>query len=119
MVAKPHAITHRPCTTRKKQFPAGLFVILPWRHLSAILFSKAGTISKINLWVSSRDCDAGPVDGARRVILFDRTPGELQSIPFELDILATIIRQCGQGGELGVRSLDVYHNLSPATLIPL
>jgi hypothetical protein len=115
----PHAIGPSVAVLRgKDQIPAGLFCDPAMAHLSAILFSNAGTISKFNRMGFLAGWRPPGLSMVRDGHLFDRTPGALQSIPFELDILSDEYAAMWPGGEAWCQELDVYHNPLASHPIP-
>ena len=115
----PHAISSSIAVLRgKNQIPAGLFRDPAMAHLSAILFSNAGTISKFNRMGFLAGWRPPGLSMVREGHLFDRTPGALQSIPFELDILGDDYSAMWPGGEAWCQELEVYHNPLASHPIP-
>jgi hypothetical protein len=94
----------------KDSIPAGLFRDPAMAHLSAVIFSNAATISKFNRMGFLAGWRPPGVKMIRYGHLFDRTPGALQSIPFELDILSDEYEAMWPGGEAWCQELEVYHN---------
>lgn len=107
----PHAIGRSVTVLRgKDQIPAGLFRDPAMAHLSAVLFSNAATISKFNRMGFLAGWRPPGLSMVRDGHLFDRTPGALQSIPFELDILSDEYAAIWPGGEAWCQELEVFHN---------
>lgn len=94
----------------KDRIPAGLFRDPAMAHLSAVIFSNAATISKFNRMGFLAGWQPPNLKMVRTGDLFDRTPGALQSIPFELDILSDEYTAMWPGGEHWCQELEVYHN---------
>jgi hypothetical protein len=94
----------------KDSIPAGLFRDPAMSHLSAVIFSNAATISKFNRMGFLAGWRPPGLKMVRFGHLFDRTPGALQSIPFELDILSHEYEAMWPGGEGWCQELEVYHN---------
>ena len=93
------------------QFPAGLFSDSRHSGLSAVIFSNACSIAKLNRVLAS---GLGAPDGVRYTRIgafFDRTPGALKNIPFCLDVTSAEYRQLWpQGYEPWSAELEVFHN---------
>ena len=92
-------------------FPAGLFIDDRHSELSAVIFSNACSIAKLNrVAISGR----GAPEGFRYTRIghfFDRTPGALKGIPFCLDITSEEYRRLWpQGYEPWSAELEVFHN---------
>jgi hypothetical protein len=94
----------------KDSIPAGLFRDPAMAHLSAVIFSNAATISKFNRMGFLAGWRPPGLKMVRYGHLFDRTPGALQSIPFELDVLSYEYEAMWPGGEAWCQELEVYHN---------
>jgi hypothetical protein len=92
--------------------PAGLFRTDEHAELSAILFSNACSISKLNRVAVSAGADRKGYRYVRVGEFFDRTPGALASIPFCLDI--TSREYCSlwepYSYEPWSAELEVFHN---------
>lgn len=92
-------------------FPAGLFCNGKHSELSAIIFSNACSIAKLNRVGISKGM---AVKGHRCVRIgnfFDRTPGALKGIPFCLDVTSPEYRALWpQGYEPWSAELEVFHN---------
>jgi hypothetical protein len=90
-------------------FPVGLFADDEHAHLSAVIFSNACSIAKLNR-VAVSGC--GAPAGLRYMRIgnfFDRTPGALKGIPFCLDITSEAYRQLWpQGYEPWSAELEVF-----------
>jgi hypothetical protein len=102
----------------KDQIPAGLFRDPAMAHLSAVIFSNAGTISKFNRMGFLAGWRPPNLRMVRSGHLFDRTPGALESIVFEHDILSDEYTAMWPGGEAWCQELEVYHNPLAAHPIP-
>jgi len=91
-------------------FPSGLFRNADHGKVSAIIFSNAATISKLNRIPIS----AGAPSDHRYVRFgrfYDRTPGALEGIPFCLDVASDEYRCLWPGGfEPWSAELEVFHN---------
>lgn len=92
-------------------FPAGLFADDRRAELSAVIFSNACSIAKLNrVAVSGR----GAPEGLRYTRIgnfFDRTPGALKGIPFCLDVTSEEYRGLWPHGyEPWCAELEVFHN---------
>jgi hypothetical protein len=105
-------------------FPAGLFSHSRHEELSAVVFSNACSISKLNRVPISAGADTGGFRYMRIGRFFDRTPGALEGIPFCLDITSEEYRYLWpQGHEPWSAELEVFHNPHarhplPEALIP-
>ena len=93
------------------EFKAGLFADEKHAELSAVIFSNACSISKLNRVPISA---SGAPEGLRYTRIgkfFDRTPGALDGIPFCLDITSDQYRALWpQGYEPWTAELEVFHN---------
>jgi hypothetical protein len=92
-------------------FPAGLFANDGHTELSAVIFSNACSIAKLNrVAVSGR----GAPEGLRYTRIgnfFDRTPGALKGIPFCLDVTSDEYRDLWPHRyEPWSAELEVFHN---------
>ncbi len=94
----------------KDSIPAGLFRDPAMAHLSAVIFSNAATISKFNRMGFLAGWRPPGLKMVRYGHLFDRTPGALKSLPFELDVLSNEYAAMWPGGEAWCQELEVYHN---------
>ena len=99
-------------------FPAGLFADERHSELSAVIFSNACSLAKLNrVAVSGR----GAPNGFRYTRVgnfFDRTPGALKGIPFCLDVTSEEYRRLWlRGYEPWCVELEVFHN--PFALHPV
>jgi hypothetical protein len=92
-------------------FPAGIFTDEQHAELSAVIFSNACSIAKLNRVAIS---GGGPPDGLRYMrigMFFDRNPGVLEGIPFCLDVASKEYRGLWpQGYEPWSAELEVFHN---------
>ena len=108
----PQAITMpRKHLLGPSKFPSGLFSDDQHSELSAIIFSNACSLAKLNrVAVSGR----GAPEGLRYTRIgrfFDRTPGALEGIPFCLDVTSDKYRRLWpQGYEPWSAELEVFHN---------
>jgi hypothetical protein len=92
-------------------FPAGLFTSAEHSELSAVIFSNACSIAKLNRVGISGGADPKGYRYTRIGNLFDRTPGALKGIPFCLDITSDEYRSMWpQGYEPWSAELEVFHN---------
>ena len=96
--------------TGKHGIPAGLFNDPEFAHLSAIIFSNAGTMAKFNRMGFLAGIHPPGLEMIRSGILFDRTPGALDAIPFELDVGSAEYAALWPWGEAWCQELEVYHN---------
>lgn len=92
-------------------FPAGLFIDDRHAELSAVIFSNACTIAKLNrVAISAGGAPAG-LRYTRIGKFFDRTPGALEGMPFCLDVTSEDYRRLWpQGYEPWSAELEVFHN---------
>lgn len=94
------------------KIPAGLFRDLSMSHLSAVIFSNAATLGKFNRMGYLAGWRPSGLAMVREGLLFDRTPGALEPIPFKLDILSDEYASMWPCGEAWCQELEVYHNPS-------
>lgn len=108
----------------KTGFPAGLFTDDRCNELSAVIFSNACSIAKLNrVAVSGLGAPTG-LRYTRIGMFFDRTPGALVGVPFCHDV--TSAEYCGlwpHGYEPWSAELEVFHNpfaryRTPIELVP-
>ena len=92
-------------------FPVGLFADDRHSDLSAVIFSNACSMAKLNrVAVSGRSAPEG-LRYTRFGAFFDRTPGALTPIPFCLDITTDEYRGLWPHGyEPWTAELEVFHN---------
>lgn len=92
-------------------FPAGLFTDDRHSELSAVVFSNACSIAKLNRVAVS---GLGAPKGFRCTRIgnfFDRSPGALRGIPFCLDVASDEYRRLWpQGYEPWSAEMEVFHN---------
>ena len=92
-------------------FPAGLFANDQHAELSAVMFSNACSIAKLNRVAISGGAAAKGLRYMRIGKFFDRTPGALEGIPFCLDVTSAEYRELWpQGYEPWSAELEVFHN---------
>ena len=92
-------------------FPAGLFANADHAELSAVIFSNACSISKLNRVMISAGADPNGLRYTRMGKFFDRCPGALEGIPFCLDVTSPEYRGLWpQGYEPWSAELEVFHN---------
>lgn len=89
---------------------AGLFNDPEVKGLSAVVFSNAATIAKFNRMGLLAGLAVPGVKLRRSGILFDRTPGALEPIDFDLDIESPEYANLWPGGEAWCLELEVFHN---------
>ena len=94
----------------ESDFPAGLFRDSSMTYLSAVIFSNAATLGKFNRMGYLAGWRPPGLKMVRDGLLFDRTPGALQPIPFKLDILSDEYTALWPLGEAWCQELEVYHN---------
>jgi hypothetical protein len=109
----------------EQEIPAGLFRSADHSELSAVLFSHACSISKLNRVGVSAGADRNGYWYVRYGTFFDRTPGALESIPFCMDITSKEYRSLWPPYtyEPWSAELEVFHNPLakhpiPDTLLP-
>jgi hypothetical protein len=96
--------------TGKHGIPAGLFRDPDFAHLSAVIFSNAATLAKFNRMGFLAGWRPPGLSMIRRGILFDRTPGALEPIDFELSIDSSEYQALWPWGEAWCQELEVFHN---------
>lgn len=92
------------------RIPAGIFRDPAYAHLSAIIFSNAGTMTKFNrmgFLVGIRPPSLSMVRGG---VIYDKTPNALEPIEFEEDILSDKYTALWAGGECWCQELKAFHN---------
>lgn len=92
-------------------FPAGLFANADHAELSAVIFSNACAISKLNRVMVSAGAEAKGLRYSRIGRFFDRRPGALEGEPFCLDVASPEYRGLWpQGYEPWSAEMEVFHN---------
>ena len=104
--------------TGKNRIPAGLFRDPANAHLSGVLFSNAATLSKFNRMGFLAGWQPPGLDMVRQGILFDRTPGAVDPIPFALSISSPDYEALWPFGEAWCQELEFFHNPLAANPIP-
>lgn len=104
--------------TGKHGIPAGLFRDPDFAHLSAVIFSNAGTLAKFNRMGFLAGWRPPGLEMIRRGILFDRTPGALEPIDFELTVGSDEYQSLWPWGEAWCQELEVFHNPQAVHPIP-
>ncbi|MFT4933975.1 MAG: hypothetical protein ACI9LT_000648 [Pseudoalteromonas distincta] len=104
--------------TGKHRMPAGLFRDPDFAHLSAVFFSNAATLAKFNRMGFLAGWRPPGLTMTRRGILFDRTPGALEPIDFELSVTSDEYEALWPWGEAWCQELEVFHNPLAARPIP-
>ena len=104
--------------TGKHGIPAGLFRDPDFAHLSAVIFSNAGTLAKFNRMGFLAGWRPPGLEMNRRGILFDRTPGALEPIDFELTVGSDEYQSLWPWGEAWCQELEVFHNPRATHPIP-
>jgi len=104
--------------TGKHSIPAGLFRDPDFTHLSAVIFSNAGTLAKFNRMGFLAGWQPPGLEMIRRGILFDRTPGALEPIDFDLSVSSDEYQSLWPWGEAWCQELEVFHNPQAAHPIP-
>ncbi len=103
--------------TGKHGIPAGLFRDPGFAHLSAVIFSNAGTLAKFNRMGFLAGWRPPGLTMIRRGILFDRTPGALEPIDFELSVGSAEYQSLWPWGEAWCQELEIFHN--PQAMHPI
>ncbi len=117
--AQRHAIgTPISNLTGKHGIPAGLFRDPEFTHLSAVVFSNAATLAKFNRMGFLAGWRPPGLTMIRRGILFDRTPGALEPIDFELSVESSEYQSLRPWGEAWCQELEAFHNPQAAKPIP-
>ena len=104
--------------TGRNAIPAGLFRDPSFAQLSAVIFSNGGTLAKFNRMGFLAGWRPPGLKMIRRGILFDRTPGALEPIDFELEVGSAEYDALWPWGEAWCQELEVYHNPLAAHPIP-
>lgn len=92
-------------------FPAGLFANADHAELSAVIFSNACSIAKLNRVMISAGADPNGLRYTRVGRFFDRRPDALEGIPFCLDVTSPEYRRLWpQGYEPWSAEMEVFHN---------
>ena len=108
MAARPVSASH---LQGPSNFPAGLFANVDHAELSAVIFSNACSISKLNRVMISAGADPNGLRYTRVGKFFDREPGALEGIPFCLDVASPEYRRLWpQGYEPWSAEFEVFHN---------
>ncbi|WP_035201420.1 hypothetical protein [Agrobacterium tumefaciens] len=93
------------------KFPAGLFASSRQSDLSAVIFSNACSIAKLNRVGVTLGAKTEGLRYMRIGQLFDRTPGALEGAPFCLDIQSSdYLSMWPQGSEPWSAEMEVFHN---------
>jgi hypothetical protein len=117
--AQRHAVgTPISNLTGKHGIPASLFRDPEFTHLSAVVFSNAATLAKFNRMGFLAGWRPPGLIMIRRGILFDRTPGALEPIDFELSVESSEYQSLWPWGEAWCQELEVFHNPQAANPIP-
>jgi len=120
-VARPLPATH---LLGPSAFPAGLFSDDRHAELSAVVFSNACSLAKLNRVMVSSGAAAEGLRYVRVGDFFDRSPGALKSIPFCLDVASEEYRSLWpQHYEPWSAEMEVFHNpfarhLAPFEILP-
>lgn len=96
--------------TGRHGIPAGLFRDSDFAHLSAVIFSNAATLGKFNRMGFLAGWRPPGLTMIRRGILFDRSPGALEPIDFELSVASDEYEALWPWGEAWCQELEVFHN---------
>lgn len=108
-------ITH---LTGKHGIPAGIFRDQVFAHVSAVIFSNAATLAKFNRMGFLAGWRPPGLTMIRSGILFDRSPGALDPIPFEMSVDSPEYEALWPWGEAWCQELEVFHNPLAAQPIP-
>jgi len=93
------------------KFPAGLFASNRQGDLSAVIFSNACSIAKLNRVGVTLGAETGGLRYVRIGQLFDRAPSALEGVPFCLDIQGSdYLSMWPQGSEPWSAEMEVFHN---------
>ena len=90
--------------------PAGLFRDPAMAHLSAVIFSNAGTLGKFNRMGFLAGWRPPNMMMVREGIIYNRTPGALEPLSFKLDVLSDEYADLWPDGEAWCQELEVFHN---------
>ncbi len=104
--------------TGKHGIPAGLFRDPDFAHLSAVVFSNAATLAKFNRMGFLAGWRPPGLEMIRHGLIFDRTPGALEPIPFELSVASPEYQSLWPWGEAWCQELEVFHNPQATNPIP-
>ncbi|MBV5266500.1 hypothetical protein [Pinisolibacter aquiterrae] len=104
--------------TGKHGIPAGLFRDPDFAHLSAVIFSNAATLAKFNRMGFLAGWRPPGLTMIRSGILFDRTPGALEPIDFNLSVASDEYQALWPWGEAWCQELEVFHNPLATRPIP-
>ncbi|MCP1848200.1 MULTISPECIES: hypothetical protein [unclassified Bradyrhizobium] len=96
--------------TGRHNIPAGLFRDPDFAHLSAVIFSNAATLTKFNRMGFLAGLRPPGLTMIRQGILFDRTPGALEPIDFNLAVDSAEYQALWPWGEAWCQELEVFHN---------
>lgn len=99
--------------------PAGLFSDPQNNHLSAVIHSNAGTIAKFNRMGFLAGYQYPGSKIIRSGLIYDRTPGALEGIRFDLDITSDEYSALWPNGEEWSIELEIYHNPNATHPLPL
>jgi hypothetical protein len=94
----------------RDQIPAGLFLDPTMKGLSAVLFSNAGTLGKFNRMGFLAGFRPPGLGMRRSGLIYDRRPGALEPIDFDMDVLSSDYSRLWPGGEAWCQELEVFHN---------
>jgi len=112
--------THTSILLGPSAFPAGLFSDGRASQLSAVIFTNACSIAKLNRVAVSGQGSPRGYRYTRYGLFWDRTPGALKGIPFCMDITSDEYRALWpQGYEPWCAELEVFHNPYADHPIPL
>lgn len=96
--------------TGQHSIPAGLFRDPDFAHLSAVLFSNSATLAKFNRMGFLAGWRPPGLTMRRQGILYDRTPGALEPIDFNLQVDSAEYQALWPWGEAWCQELEVFHN---------
>lgn len=107
-IARPYGASH---LHGPSAFPAGLFANADHAELSAVIFSNACAISKLNRVMVSAGAPPKGLRYTRVGRFFDRDPGALEGVPFCLDVASAEYRRLWpQRYEPWSAEMEVFHN---------
>jgi hypothetical protein len=91
---------------------------IPTSLTSAVIFSNAATLAKFNRMGFLAGWRPPGLTMTRRGILFDRTPGALEPIDFDLSVDSAEYQALWPWGEAWCQELEVFHNPQATHPIP-
>ncbi len=95
----------------RSAFPAGLFRDDRASELSAVIFTNACSVAKLNRYMITRGAETAGARVVRFGEFFDRRPGVYHATPFRLDVESEEYRRLWpQQAEPLSAELEVFHN---------